>query len=150
MFCTCIKCYICFQGHTKMLVTGPWHSHSGTYTVLMDGRVIATTLVQPGVLRCFVPGKYPFIIVITCFMSSWSLCMKFQAFRKLMCLHRLGLVKQASNFGYGVACDLSLVVRKPVFGVSDQVRHKLGCTTTEDGWTLEILDLGSRGIVLSV
>ena len=27
---------------------------------------------------------------------------------------------------------LSLVVRKPVFGVSDQVRHKLGCTTTED------------------
>ena len=41
-----------------MLVTGPWHSHSGTYTVLMDGRVIATTLVQPGVLRCFVPGIF--------------------------------------------------------------------------------------------
>ena len=29
------------------------------------------------------------------------------------------------------AC-MSLVVRKPVFGVSDQVRHKLGCATTED------------------
>ena len=29
--------------------------------------------------------------------------------------------------------DLSLVVRKPVFGVSDQVRHKPGCTATEDG-----------------
>ena len=29
--------------------------------------------------------------------------------------------------------DLSLVVRKPVFGVSDQVPHKPGCTTTEDG-----------------
>ena len=28
---------------------------------------------------------------------------------------------------------LSLVVRKPVFGVSDQVRHKPGCTATEDG-----------------
>ena len=27
---------------------------------------------------------------------------------------------------------VSLVVRKPVFGVSDQVRHKPGCTTTED------------------
>ena len=26
----------------------------------------------------------------------------------------------------------SLVVRKPVFGVSDQVRHKPGCTATED------------------
>ena len=34
-------------------------------------------------------------------------------------------------------CYLSLVVRKPVFGVSDQVRHKLGCTTTEDGYRLE-------------
>ena len=28
---------------------------------------------------------------------------------------------------------LSLVVRKPVFGVSDQVPHKPGCTSTEDG-----------------
>ena len=26
----------------------------------------------------------------------------------------------------------SLVVRKPVFGVSDQVPHKPGCTVTED------------------
>ena len=28
---------------------------------------------------------------------------------------------------------MSLVVRKPVFGVSDQVRHKPGCTIIEDG-----------------
>ena len=28
---------------------------------------------------------------------------------------------------------LSLVVRKPTFGVSDQVRQKPGCTATEDG-----------------
>ena len=28
--------------------------------------------------------------------------------------------------------NLSLVLRKPVFGVSDQVRHKPGCTATED------------------
>ena len=41
---------------------------------------------------------------------------------------------------------LSLVARKPVFGVSDQVRHKLGCATTEDGYKPEISD----GIVLSV
>ena len=34
--------------------------------------------------------------------------------------------------------------------VSDQVRHKPGCTATEDGYMLEISDLGSRGIVLSV
>ena len=45
---------------------------------------------------------------------------------------------------------MSLVVRKPVFGVFDQVRHKPGCTATEDGLWLEILCLGSRGVVLSV
>ena len=28
---------------------------------------------------------------------------------------------------------MSLVVRKPVFRVSDQVRHKPGCTAIEDG-----------------
>ena len=28
---------------------------------------------------------------------------------------------------------MSLVVRKPVVGVSDQVRHKTGCTVTEVG-----------------
>ena len=29
--------------------------------------------------------------------------------------------------------DMSLAVRKPVFGISDQVPHKPGCTATEDG-----------------
>ena len=46
--------------------------------------------------------------------------------------------------------EMSLVLRKPVFGVSDQVRHKPGCTATEDGQRLEISDIGSRGTVLSV
>ena len=32
----------------------------------------------------------------------------------------------------------------------DQVQHKPGCTIKEDGQRLEISDLGSRGIVLSV
>ena len=40
-------------------------------------------------------------------------------------------------------------MRKPVFEVSDRVRHELGCTATEDGQSLEIFDLGSRGVVLS-
>ena len=35
---------------------------------------------------------------------------------------------------------MSLVVRKPVFGVSDQVRHKPSCTATEDGLRFEISD----------
>ena len=29
--------------------------------------------------------------------------------------------------------EISRIGRKPVFGVSDQVRHKPGCTATEDG-----------------
>ena len=40
-------------------------------------------------------------------------------------------------------------MRKPVFGVYDQVPHKPGCTTTEDEYRLEILDLESRGNVLA-
>ena len=50
----------------------------------------------------------------------------------------------------GSRYDMSLVVRKPDFGVSDQVIHKPGCTVTEDGKKLEISYLGSGGIVLSV
>ena len=42
------------------------------------------------------------------------------------------------------------IVRKSVFGVSNQVQHKPGCTATEDGYRLEILDLGGRGMVLSM
>ena len=47
-------------------------------------------------------------------------------------------------------CRQCLSLRKPVFGVSHQVRHKPGCTATEDCYRLEILDLGSRGTVLSM
>ena len=46
--------------------------------------------------------------------------------------------------------DMSRVARKPIFGNSDQVRHKPGCTATEYGKKLEISDLGSREIVLSM
>ena len=42
------------------------------------------------------------------------------------------------------------ITRKSVFVVSDQVRHKQESTSTEDGKKLEMTDLGSRGIVLSM
>ena len=45
---------------------------------------------------------------------------------------------------------MSYDARKPVFGVFDQVRHKPGCAATEDVKRLEISDLESRGIVLSI
>ena len=41
-------------------------------------------------------------------------------------------------------------MRKAVFRVSVQVRHKPDCTVAEDGSRLEILDLGGRGTVLSM
>ena len=44
--------------------------------------------------------------------------------------------------------DLSSDTRKPVFGVSDQLRHKPACTVTEKGYKLELLDLKRRGFVL--
>ena len=44
--------------------------------------------------------------------------------------------------------EMSRVIRIPVFGVSDQVLHKPGCTDTEDGSRLTISDLGRREIVL--
>ena len=45
--------------------------------------------------------------------------------------------------------NLSRDARKPVFGVSDQVRHKPVCAVSENGKKLEISDLGRREIVLS-
>ena len=41
---------------------------------------------------------------------------------------------------------MSLVVRKPVFWVLDLLPHKPVCTAIEDGWRLEISELGSRGV----
>ena len=52
--------------------------------------------------------------------------------------NRLSLLKE----------NISLVVRKPVFWVSDLFRHKPGCTATEDSQSLEISDLGSRWVGL--
>ena len=43
-----------------------------------------------------------------------------------------------------VLVSVSHIMRKPVFGVSDQVWHIPGCTTTEDGKRLETSDLGSK------
>ena len=49
----------------------------------------------------------------------------------------------------GGLLDLSLVTRKPVFSVSDQLRLKPACSATETSLSLEILDLASIGTILS-
>ena len=43
--------------------------------------------------------------------------------------------------------SMSCAIRKPDFGVSDQVKHKPGCTITDDGNRHEMSDLGRREIV---
>ena len=48
---------------------------------------------------------------------------------------------------FSVLLHMSCIMRKPIFGVSDQVRHKLGCTATEDGERLNISGLGSSAIL---
>ena len=39
-----------------------------------------------------------------------------------------------------ISTIVELVVRKPTFGVSEQVPHKPGCTATEGGKRLEFSD----------
>ncbi|XP_070207507.1 calmodulin-binding transcription activator 2-like isoform X2 [Littorina saxatilis] len=43
------------EGNIKILVAGPWCSMSAVYTCVFDGKHVAATLLQPGVLRCFTP-----------------------------------------------------------------------------------------------
>ena len=43
---------------------------------------------------------------------------------------------------------MSLVTRKPVFGVSDQVRPKSPFSANETSWGLEISAIASRDIIL--
>ena len=53
-----------------------------------------------------------------------------------------------NDMSYRTALSIPLVEplhEKPVLEVPDQARHKADCTTTEDGYRLEILDLGRRG-----
>ena len=44
---------------------------------------------------------------------------------------------------------MSLVTKKPVFGVSNQVRHKPACAATEASQGIEISDIETRDNILS-
>ena len=50
---------------------------------------------------------------------------------------------------YTTNLHLSLITRKPVFGVFDQVRLKPACAATEASYRLEISDVETRDIILS-
>ena len=65
------------------------------------------------------------------------------------------LIRQCSDLqadlhhSLGAHVDMSLVTRKPVFGVCDQVRLKPTCSVTETSSSLEFLNIEMRDIVLS-
>ncbi|XP_048728854.1 calmodulin-binding transcription activator 1-like isoform X3 [Ostrea edulis] len=46
------------EGGSKLLVIGPWTKVSSTYTCVIDGEPVQTTLLQPGVLRCYTPAHH--------------------------------------------------------------------------------------------
>ena len=45
-----------------------------------------------------------------------------------------------------ISSHLNRIMRKPSYWGKDQIRHKLSCTTTEDGNRLEISNIEDRGI----
>ena len=81
--------------------------------------------------------------------ADLRLCFRIYQKKKNRFSHNAGHMIISDGTG-GLRGHLSLVLRKPVFGISDHVRHKPVCTATQDGYRIEISDLGSRGIVLSV
>lgn len=63
ILCTSHQLYIhtgwiyLFQGGVKVLITGPWQEASNNYSCLFDQISVPASLIQPGVLRCYCPGK---------------------------------------------------------------------------------------------
>ncbi|XP_044524598.1 calmodulin-binding transcription activator 1-like [Gracilinanus agilis] len=45
------------EGGVKVLITGPWQEASNNYSCLFDQISVPASLIQPGVLRCYCPGK---------------------------------------------------------------------------------------------
>ena len=75
--------------------------------------------------------------------TNTSYCVAF--LYKKVCAKRLMVVCHTECNSH-----VSHFARKPVFGVSDQVRHKPGCAATEDSWRHALLDLEKIWTVLSM
>ena len=70
-------------------------------------------------------------------------------------IKRFSIAPYDTSFAINVHASLRKEISEPRHEktnvlVSDLVRHKPGCTATEEGYRLEISDLESRGIVLSM
>ena len=80
------------------------------------------------------------VLLVVLLKANISVCPSYLVLKYMGCNYFIEL-------GYS---HLSRKVRKPVFGVSDHVRHKPVCAATADGYKLDMSDLRRRGIVLSV
>ena len=93
----------------------------------------SSLVVQPGLCQTWSEKqKTVFLIIMTTRYKQAIKCLLNSCQNVLVSL-RVDCMKIHRQPVISFQDHLSLVVRKPVFGVSDQVRHKPGCTTTEDG-----------------
>ena len=108
---------------------------------------IITSKRHPDVIHWF---KTTFLCTSHSCGNSFWVC-KNETYNMKLCFSLLMLIYSYYLYSfYKILClHLSLVTRKPVFGVCDQLRHKPACTSTETRWRLEILNLERRGIILS-
>ena len=90
----------------------------------------SSVVVQPGLCRTWSNTQKTSFLVIRLMLlrdPARQLGCLIQNQKVLLILKRVG--RNRSHDSY----DMSLVVRKPIFRVSDQLRHKPGCMATEDG-----------------
>ena len=59
------------QGGVKVLITGPWQEASNNYSCLFDQISVPASLIQPGVLRCYCPGKERLCPRVGCFRAGF-------------------------------------------------------------------------------
>ena len=96
--------------------------------------VLCMRLVLRTILRAWGSGGQPDLhfSVLTLNILEVEACIK--SAQPRMMLKFLNLTTTTKSIVLCVAFQhLSLIVRKPGFGVSDLVPHKPGCTTTHDG-----------------
>ena len=117
-------------------------------------------------ILCFLHTSTIILSVKFNYYSTWSIHCVFFCEGKLSCytirLYYLFCLSIGLRFSLlkcptcccSITCSrilwlhVSLVTRKPVFGVCDQVRLKPACSSTETSKRLEISAIASRGIIL--
>ena len=98
-------------------------------------------------------GHTLILLVLSCrgSFSEWNNCLQCWCNSNTLSTGSLVVGSPALSTGScpTLFSNLSLIPRKPVFGIFDQARHTLTCSATEASQSLQTLDIGSIGIRLS-